>query len=509
MLSKIYILFAFMASLPFISAQNLHDCGVDHAMDTENKNRMLRNRDAYSLSDLEAIRAQRSTIYIPTTIHICGNTAGAGFASPSNAFKMLCRLNADFADQNIQFYLNDIRFVYNDAIFADAYNATTMNLMASYKVINNLNIFTNANVSRPVAGYYSPSRDFVFIQNGSVSGNSATLTHEVGHFFTLPHTFYGWEGENAVTDYSNTPAPAFINGHPVEYVARTNCQNAGDGFCDTDADYLSFRFNCPISLLVQDPSGAVITPNASFYMSYSSDACMSIFSQDQKDAMLSDIMNRSWLNLLAPANSDTLDASAITATFPPNMDTLFSQSSTHLEFEWDTMSIPGVTNWIFLLEQTIFGVSVANVFQEFVSGTNKVNVPVSNLINNRDYRWSVHPYNDGYTCANKSNYFYFKTATLTTIEEIENNSSSLSFSIYPNPNSGGNLQVSLQSEKAMAADLQIYAIDGRLLSQVPTLSLQGGVENFSIDVSMLGTGIYFVVLHTEKGVYRQKLVLNK
>ena len=504
---RISFLLAFIFGFQCLNAQMQHNCGVDHGMDLENKLRMQRNRDLYSNSDLAAIRAQRNTIYIPTTIHICGSTTGSGFASPSNAFKMLCRLNADFADQNIQFYLNDIRFIQNDAIYADAYAWSSMGQMSSYKVANNLNIFTNAQVSRSVAGYYTPSYDFVFIHNGSVNGISTTITHEVGHFLTLPHTFYGWEGENAVADYTNTPAPTTINGNPVELVARTNCLLAGDGFCDTDADYISFRFSCPISLLVQDPTGVVITPNPSFFMSYSSDACMAIFSQEQKNAMLADIIARGWANLPGPTNSDTLDASSISAVYPLHFDTITTNSGSTIEFEWDTVGASGAGNWIFLLERTIQGQPVGNAFQSFVSGTNKVNVPINSLQSNNNYRWSVHPYSDGYTCADKSNYFRFttKTVTGTALNEPDE---ALQLEIFPNPNSSGTLSLHVRVLEETTANIQIYALDGRLMCQVPNLLLKAGSENLNLDISMFGTGLYFVLLHTEKGIIRQKLIIN-
>ncbi len=98
--------------------------------------------------------------------------------------------------------------------------------MIALKDTNALNVFTNGSAGGGVAGYYSRRGDYVFILNSYANGGSTTITHELGHFFTLPHTFYGWEGTNARALYNSVPAPdSILDSHgekkEVEFVART------------------------------------------------------------------------------------------------------------------------------------------------------------------------------------------------------------------------------------------------------------------------------------------------
>ena len=75
----------------------------------------------------------------------------------------------------------------------------------------------------------------------------------------------------------------------VERVDGVNCDIAGDGFCDTPADYLNYRWNCNnqgLSNVTQtDPLGEKLKSDGSLIMSYSSDVCSYRFSEEQIAAM--------------------------------------------------------------------------------------------------------------------------------------------------------------------------------------------------------------------------------
>jgi hypothetical protein len=489
-------LIVLFCGLTAINAQ--HQCGVRHGDDTAIKAKMMRNRNTVNAPEF------RNTVYVPVTIHLIGSSGGGGAHKPEEAIKMLCKLNEDFADQNIYFFLNgNVRFLFDDYLHSDSYDWGVMNAMGNAKVQNTLNIFVNSNVSQPVAGYYSPGEDFVWMGTPYANGASTTITHEVGHFLTLPHTFYGWEGVNAPALYSMSPAPADINGYPVENFARDNCSVAGDGFCDTEADYISFRYNCPFVTLVQDPTGTVITPDPSYFMSYSSDQCMSRFSQEQKDAMRADITQRGWLNVPAPANLATISSDSIAALFPSNGALVTPLNS--VRFEWDTRGATSATKWVFNLERTVLGMPVETVLYTIVNGQNFVNVPASEFMSNRDYKWSVVPYSNAYTCAGKSADFTFRTAIVSGSEQLDTDI--FKTEIFPNPASNL-VQIRISSDKYSKSRLRILASDGRTVLDNNSFEIEAGQNTYQLDISSLAPGFYTVQILSETAVVTEKLVVE-
>ncbi|MDX2133961.1 MAG: hypothetical protein SFV52_04220 [Saprospiraceae bacterium] len=115
-------------------------------------------------------------------------------------------------------------------------------------------------------------------QDASVFVNntfSEVWSHEIGHYFTLPHTFIGWFSG---TQYVNSPV--MING------VENTCYQTGDGFCDTPAD----REGCsnascvPSCLPDTDPLGETYSPDATLLMSYYA-GCRTRFSGEQKQSM--------------------------------------------------------------------------------------------------------------------------------------------------------------------------------------------------------------------------------
>ncbi len=85
--------------------------------------------------------------------------------------------------------------------------------------------------------------------------NTGTFTHEMGHFFSLPHTF---------------------EGSGTELVDGSNCDTAGDGICDTPADpYVAgdpienyIDGDCNFFNTQTDANGDFYTPDVGNIMSY-------------------------------------------------------------------------------------------------------------------------------------------------------------------------------------------------------------------------------------------------
>lgn len=85
-----------------------------------------------------------------------------------------------------------------------------------------------------------------------------TLTHEVGHYLGLRHTW----------------GDAFFNG----------C-SADDGFIDTPNISASNNFECDFELNTCDEDGDDLPDQGENYMDYNQDACLNMFTQEQADMM--------------------------------------------------------------------------------------------------------------------------------------------------------------------------------------------------------------------------------
>jgi len=212
--------------------------------------------------------------FIPLTIHLVGTDEGSGFFTGAQLADALCTLNEDFLPTNLQFFIaGDIRYISNSTYYEHTFGEG-FQMMVNNNVPNTVNCYF---VQDPAGacGYFSPGADAVAMRKSCSNANDHTWAHELGHFFSLPHTFVGWEG----TDYDPTEdTPEFINGRRVERVDGTFCNDAADGFCDTPPDYISYRWPCSSQGLSnvqqRDPADSTFRSDGTLFMSYASDGCM-------------------------------------------------------------------------------------------------------------------------------------------------------------------------------------------------------------------------------------------
>ncbi len=267
-----------------IQAQATHNhaqCGVGLQEGYAIKNRMLQNRrnQAALLDQFERGRGNDSTVWVPIQFHIVTKTDGTGGEPISDVLDNLCKLNADYKHLNVEFYLaGPIRFVHQDLLYTNDFGGVAEFYMTMYKQAGVVNIFIGNVIQSGISGgttlgYYTPSIDVIYAIRSSVGATATTLTHELGHLFSLPHTFSGWEGQRYSDVMGNAQGrtPAFLpSGAEVEKIVRSgggeNCQIAGDGFCDTDPNYLFGFFGglynngCDYASTAHDPNGILFRP---------------------------------------------------------------------------------------------------------------------------------------------------------------------------------------------------------------------------------------------------------
>lgn len=419
---------------------------------------------------------------LPLTIHIVGKDDGTGYYSRESLLKVLCSLNDHYAPAHIYFAVQwPIRYI-NKSSYYEHTSFAGGTMMMSNNVANTINIYF---VKDPAGacGYYAPWADGVAINNSCAAPNSTTLVHELGHFLSLPHTFYGWEG-------GVTPS----NPEKVTRGAGANCNTAGDGFCDTDADWQAERWNCPYTGTQTDQTGVPYKPDSSLYMGYPTDNCMSRFSNMQIAAMHYNI-NTARSGLYAGPFSDGVSLGTPAIASP--VDTMYVN---YKRINWHPAA--GANQYRVTLAPKHF----PNLIRmEAITGdTTLLVTPV--LSDGVKYLVKIEPMNSVNVCRTSGimlHEFTFSDSegALSVAQAATLNSK---ITLSPNPVSGN--MVTLQLEGFAGGDYQVAVIslNGQTVFQ-KLMAHPGGTKQLSIPVSELSKGLYFVRINGRNGVWTEKL----
>lgn len=215
---------------------------------------------------------------IAVSIHwIDSRSQGTQTFSYAAIVKELEQANQVFAGAGIAFFIcGSPRIQEGEAIY-DFSTGDQLNQQAYLP--NTINIyFVNSILTSegPLCGYaqfpfFGRPQDRYILMNKSCATDGATLIHELGHFYGLFHTHETAFGK--------------------EYVIRSNCETAGDRFCDTAADpnlaNPGVMNGCTYVGALQDQMGSYYIPPVSNFMSYAPSACQRIFSPQQRQTIRS------------------------------------------------------------------------------------------------------------------------------------------------------------------------------------------------------------------------------
>lgn len=440
-------------------------------------------------------------LYVPVTIHIVGDDSGNGYYSMEKAFRIICEMNEQYEEARMHFYLlpgDAFRFHNKTSWYVHDWDGGSEMINAN-KLPNRVNAFIVADPAGNCG--YSWQDAIVMGKNCSGEGNS-TWAHEAGHHFSLPHPFLGWENQS--WDYSK-PAPKKIGWRDVEKTDKSNCYTSGDGFCDTPADYLNFRWPCNgsgESVQTQvDPDSVVFRSDATLYMGYALDACSGRFTPEQITAMRTNLQteHQSYLQL-----SEALplldDSVAVSLVSPIDTQIVHFQNP---ELKWNM--VPGVT--FYSVEVSVLPSFVPRIFSATVTNGNSVIVN-RNLPKNYLLYWRVKVYSEGDLC-NPNEVLQtgvFRTQDLTATNELERN---LGLDLSPNPVSSGiPAQLTLSTEQGMEVLLEINDAAGRSCRK-EVLNVMPGENRISLETSGLASGMYFITLRNAQGAITKRLAVTE
>ena len=478
-------------SLPFT-------CGTEHLEDI--KQEMLKNREEF-----KNLHIQRGAInYIPVKIFLVAYNDGTGNISVMNALRMMCQLNKAYVDQNIQFYIKELKTLQNTAIAETPRSSGGTLQMSLNKDPKAVNIFITQKILDGVAGYYigpaASSNDFIVIQSDYIA-DVRVAPHEMGHYLSLPHTFHGWDADAWDPAKNGNPVGKFApDGITInEFADSSNCgpKNVGDGFCDTPADYNFGSNTCSYTPLAKDPNGILVHPQTNNFMNYFFGCSEYIFTSNQKDAVL--------------ASYNSSGRRDIRGTSPPTVTTITSQatlrtpangsptvSADTVTLDWD--DVPGATSYLVQYD-------VVSTFELFVQSiiTKESKLKIEKLTQNRTYHWRVIPFNEYSTCFLDPQRFTFKAGSLTAVPDIPEVKS---FAVYPNPAfNDDKVHIQLESKTSFNGTINVYDIRGRQLIYQFKDKFQSGLTAKELYMDVLKPGVYAVVLSSGQGQVTRKLVV--
>jgi len=505
----------------FSWAQHHPQCGTSLSTFQKIEKRLIENKTYLKKHPIATSR--NAITYLPIKFHLVGEDDGSGRVEYGRVLDQLCLLNEVFLEFDIAFYIKDGFNEVNDSrMYSNQLSSFIRNRMRSHKDVRALNIWvlgevTTGNDNGVILGVYDDDNDWVRITNDRAyfGLTGYTLPHEIGHFFSLLHPFYGWEIEPYNQELEGNPAPVRAPSFNVlnEFADGSNCEIAGDRICDTPADYWYSQyvdsrgdtvnnmnnFSCKYDRPMTDPKGERLTPDPSLIMGYFLDQCMDHFTPGQIELMQADLQSgsRSYLRSnYTPTGGPIIGSPALTA--PIN-------SATSENYNWVPLS------WEAINDANAYLIEVSRVpgFSDnplnYISSTNSFTV--KDLEANKSYFWRVTPYNDNFTCAAPSDRGRFKTGLSTSISPIEKVSN---WGVYPNPTTvEKGLVLSVETTATIKADVKVFSLTGQLLKEESDLLFSNGSTNTAININDLQAGMYFVYLENETGILNKKFVVNK
>lgn len=465
----------------------------------------LMNRLEFNKDFAENMVDYRNDVYIPITWHRIGRTDGTGKVSYKKVLDQMCRLNQDFADVGFVFYIKRFNDINSTSIYND-HRIAVNGVLRNQKDNNSINIFVpnNANVDDSdigvTLGYYDPPRDWLVMRRDEVDNLTSTLTHEIGHFFSLPHPHRGWDAEPYE---GNANAPSFSpGGQLTELVDGSNCEDAGDRICDTPADYnLGFGWsNCNYTGGAKDPTGAELDPQEINYMGYFLNCTRNdyIFTRMQSDIMQADYQRADRAYIRSGFTPNTAQVGAPTTSQPMAAEILPSYD--YIQFQWREAENAEA----YVLEIDRLPTFALDPIRVLIEGQTSYLLEDA-LSAGKTYYWRVYSFSSGDYCAERSNSSNFVTGVVSGVQQIETVED---FSVFPNPvNTNQELVVDLQSTESFTADIMITDLTGRTLQRIDSQRINTGDNRITLNINSLTAGVYNVTVASEKGIKNQRVVV--
>ncbi len=457
-MKKIYWIFLLGCFTFRLVAQSSHPCLTTPEMQIQIKKRMLENRKVWQNN----VASTASTpVYIPVRFWLTANSDGTDrYVKYLELFQFFCTTNACIGNESIQFFIKEINENLNNSlVHKDPLGQGLRAIIDSTKLRHDaINIFLTDFIHPTAGAIFSFNHDFILLDDHYVQKESGILCHELGHYFSLPHTSGDW------LDYQcNIPTLDQRKGMLFpEYVTRTKvdsngiqiCNYAGDGFCDTEADYgeaMNPSTPCNYTGCAKDPDLVNLNPDLNNPMTIGSYiTCFDSFSTQQKQAILFDFLSphRDYIKTIYTPKGE-----AIEPKYLAPLDKHQFAGNDSLKFDWE--DAPNATDYILEIAQNR-GFNL-NLFQ---FKTTQSEFLVTNLLPKKVFYWRVLAYNSNSYCLNDPQISIFTTGALTT-ENKEAFNKKTNYTVHKIPNSN-QLRIQFTSEWNHPILFSLFDLNGTL-----------------------------------------------
>lgn len=476
------------------------------------KKRLIENKKSFSY-DLES--RDEDWIFVPIQFHVVTKGDGTGGIDETRILDELCTVNTNYHDLKIKFYLNDnFNYIKSNSLYDGP--GTTFGVSkiktAKNKFPNALNLFIINSIPSggigTTLGYYSPGLDVIVVTKSQFGKNVQTVSHEIGHYFSLFHPFYGWECDpydeskhgNPVTITKTTCGSELHN--TIELMDKSNCDFAADALCDTPPDYnfglVDPEGDCKLNGPIMDYNGDTIDVMENNYMSYFFNCGDYEFTPMQISAMRADFKSQAREFLHSDYVPDTMaiNEDDFAIVYPVNNET--TEFYDYVNLNWDDM--PGASTY----NVTISPASQpSNVQSFYVKG--RSNLELYNLEKNKKYRWYVRPFSNSYSCVRKLGGTTFRTGSWTS--STDEFSETDDINIYPNPIISNELYIDAENNIGKV-EVQMYDMLGKLI-EVVDMDLKSGKNKLNLTHSNYHNGMYNIIIKSTDNNYIRKVLINK
>ena len=239
-------------------------------------------------------------------------------------------------------------------------------------------------------------------------------------------------------------------------------------------------------------------------MSYYSDACATLFSQDQGDAIKADIVSRGFATLYpAPANITITD----TVTVINPLDGAVAPYPL-VHFRWNPIN--GATIYhVHIYEVNFLGIQVLNgVEYDYMVTDTEVWQTVEP---NKTYEWVVYPINATSFCDLGMGSTKAKFEVFDWSVGVENPSPTVSSTmVYPNPSTEYNdVIIEINTTADVEAQIVVYNSIGKEVMPAQLMTLFKGQNIQTLNTSSLSPGIYIINIKTNENIVSHKLIINQ
>lgn len=443
------------------------------------------NDQHYAMQRLENYsnvhKPDRGILYVPLKVHTVANDNASSFYMGWHLFETLCTLNEDFLPSGMQFFLEeDFNYIRNTSWNDHANYDKGEEMMIENNVPGMVNCYL---VTNPAGncGYFTYAGDGVALNKTCLGKSSHTWAHELGHYFSLPHTFFGWEGINYTNGKKTSEYQADVR-RQIENIVRSQCKRQADLFCDTYPDYISNRWTCndngTSNIILRDLQDSTFRVDGTLFMSYSNDQCMNRFTSEQMNAMHTSL-NGPRAELLRPsAIPKMIDQSEVVLQFP--LDSM-ELSGKQVPVRWE--AVPNASYYVLQISRTAsFSIVVKNLL------LTKPEALIDSLTAGKNFWWRVRAYSNFDFCGAESAVGVFTTKSEIVASESLDRASNVTF--YPNPLTvGGKAFMNWSHGSKMPESLQLLGINGAFVRNIPFEAMQEGIM---LEVPALNSGLYLI-----------------